>query len=75
MLVAQGRLQGAEVGDVGAYLDVVELLFVYVVGDVLPATAPRHSRHTRCAHVSVSAAPPFDESAWLAVRCWRSIDP
>ena len=29
-------------GDVRAYLDVVELLFVYVVGDVLPATVPRH---------------------------------
>lgn len=42
VLVAEGRLQGAEVGDVGAYLDVVELLFVYVVGDVLPATVPRH---------------------------------
>ena len=29
-------------GYIWAYLDVVELLFVYVVGDVLPATVPRH---------------------------------
>ena len=42
VLVAEGRLQGAEMGYVWAYLDVVELLFVYVVGDVLPATVPRH---------------------------------
>ena len=42
VLVAEGRLQGAEMGYVWAYLDIVELLFVYVVGDVLPATVPRH---------------------------------
>lgn len=42
VLVAVRRLQGTEVGDVGAYLNVVKLLFVYVVGDVLPATVPSH---------------------------------
>lgn len=42
MLVAEGRLQGAEMGYIWAYLNIVELLFVYVVGDVLPATVPRH---------------------------------
>lgn len=40
MLVAEGRLQGAEVGDVGAYLDVVELLLVDVMGYVLPTAVP-----------------------------------
>lgn len=42
MLVAVRRLQGTEVGDIGTYLNVVELLLVYVMGDVLPATVPSH---------------------------------
>lgn len=39
-LVGAGGGEGAEVGDVGADFDVVELLFVYMVGDVLAAAVP-----------------------------------
>ena len=41
-LVAFGRPQGTQMGEVGPDLDVVELLLVDIVGDVLPATVPRH---------------------------------
>ena len=42
VLVAEARLQGAEVGDVGAHLDVVELLLVDGMGYVLPPAVPSH---------------------------------
>ena len=35
--------EGAEVGDVGTYFDVVELLAVEGMRDVLAAAVPRHS--------------------------------
>lgn len=64
VLVAEGRLQGAEVGDVGAYLDIVELLFVYVVGDVLPATVPRHF---------VSGVTPMDVCCQVCHLVWCGV--
>ena len=42
VLVGAGGGEGAEVGDVGAYFDVVELLAVKGMGDVLAAAVPRH---------------------------------
>ena len=42
VLVTLRRLQWTEVGNVGPYLDVVELLLVYVVGYILPTAVPRH---------------------------------
>lgn len=42
LLVAVGGLEGSQVGDKGAYLDVVELLFVNLLGDVLAPAVPSH---------------------------------